>query len=170
MGSEMCIRDRVYVAWMTGFKGLQAQEKVSDAIGKLLNGERSWDPDKYTLVQHLTFICKSEYRHLIKKSQKQVSLETKFPDGLPTNQSPDLFYELEQELDSVKKAIVESNDKVALYIVHAYETQGFESHQNVELAAHIGYSLHDIENAKKRIKRILKKLKEKNRLEEDKDV
>src|SRR3954454_376278 len=55
---------RKYVAYMTSVRGLPAgygnpDDLIHEAVGKLIDGSRRWDPSKYAAGAHLKWILKS---------------------------------------------------------------------------------------------------------------
>lgn len=57
-------RLRKYVGFMTSDRGLppgygEADDLIHEAVGKLIDGSRSWDPAKYPVGPHLRWILKS---------------------------------------------------------------------------------------------------------------
>jgi hypothetical protein len=61
---EIYLRLRAYIGYLTSTRGLPAgysdfDEIIHEAVGKLLDGARNWDPKTQPLIRHLRGIVKS---------------------------------------------------------------------------------------------------------------
>jgi len=143
----------------TGYFGMteiEPDELVADAVSKLIEGVRAWDPDKRSLSNHLIHIVRSDLSHYAEKDKNHVSDSEldKHPGSNPSK-GPAALAELKEELSHILDFISESKDSVVIKMVRSFGFDGLERHQNIHISEAIGESINEVTKAKKRLKTIV---------------
>jgi len=143
------------------------KEWVADAVSKLISGERAWNPNKYSLPQHLIHTFRSDFSHFLSVNNKFVQLEnaeSAVSNIAPPETPEEKLMQQEQvqlkrkKVAEVREKIKKTGDAMAIKMFEAYENDQLDRHNNRALAKIMDVEVKHVVNAKKRIKRILSEL------------
>jgi len=159
------------IHWYTGHgeapKGIQAEDIVQEAIYKVLNGERRWNPQQYPdLLTFLKSIIRSEISHLLKSwdhqhviSTEKIEMKMDKENLAETPEEILINAERKKHLHQYKEKLFElaKDDEEVFFILDCYENDIWKPR---EIANKLGVQTDKVYNALKRLKRMLKKIEE----------
>ena len=169
------------LAWRTGdhwdlAEGLNPIDIAQEAIKRLFDGRRTWDPERVALLPFLKGVVDSLISHLVESSDNE--LQDTIPQGdedddlwdrsefrAPFNDSHDLRDSLAVQPRTPEEALLESEAEPRISklfeavqgeadlekVVHAIMDVG---HKPADIAEHLGVPVHEVNNRLKRLRRI----------------
>ncbi|WP_376957517.1 hypothetical protein ABNQ39_10465 [Azospirillum sp. A26] len=134
--------------------GKTPEDFVSDAIIKTISGQRCWDPNKCDLLQHIIGVVSSEISHAAISAENISTVPTdddnviNITNGEEPNPEQIFIY------NSEKKSLLSYLEKIDPVLRSAAELLLEEQAiGNIDLAHQMGFTVKDVENLKKRLKR-----------------
>ncbi|MDO9529375.1 MAG: hypothetical protein Q7J27_09470 [Syntrophales bacterium] len=161
-------------------RGKTPEDIAFEAIEKVWQETRSWDPDKYpNLLTHLTWIVNSDLEHLFSSMEHKKTIHPHAPDdeqGMTNvldnypipSQTIEGIHTPEYELISREREILEEKAKNKLYemvkgdsdlelLLYCIE-EGFNKPQDI--AAQLSWEVSKVNNLKKKLLRRISKISE----------
>ena len=143
-------------------KGKTADDFVQEAIASIFDGEstRNWDSAKHPDInKYLMGVISSLMSNLFTSAEMKI-ITSLSPDTFGTN-SPMPFYDSVPQLDGkmdlvtlIEKIQTDlEDDEIAFFVF----TERLDGLPNREIASSLGIEVRDVENAQKRINRVIKK-------------
>ena len=139
---------------------------INDIVEKLINGDRSWKLDEYPdAYMQIKYLIKSETSNFVLKEQRMINVNDF--DNVYDNGYESISYNNIAELSLSEILLREENSE----LIKIFDNEitkidddcilvylGIKNgQQNQEIAKDLGLSVNDVENIKKRIRRILNK-------------
>ncbi len=146
---------------------LNAEDIVQVVIIKLIEGERKWNKKKFDIYRQLMMsifsFIRNEYKRI--KTGKHITYISYFDeDGMPDENITSgafedcIYKELEnnefQRIERCRASLEAGNDADAYYV---FEEMLKQINSNMRIAENLNLTVKDVENAKKRIRRIVNK-------------
>ena len=113
------------------YNAADIDDAITDAFLKLANGERRWEPKRFTLEQHLIYIARSALSHRIAKEANHYSYDV-YEELLSYDQihstspilNPEEVCEFSENLHSMVDFITDTGDVTVINIVDYLLSEG----------------------------------------------